>query len=376
MIKIILHIIKKEFFQLKRDKKLFAIVILAPVLQLIFLGYAATMDINKIDTIIFDQSKSPMSRELINKFQSSGYFDIVAYVDNYEKINELIEANKASVAFVIPSDYEKKLNKNETSIIGVFLDGSDGNKAAITNGYIQSIISNYSLNLLSERINKIGTGLRLNNIEAKSRVWYNPDLKTRNYMVPSILALILMVITLALVSMALVKEREIGTLEQLIVTPIKPYQLIIGKLIPYFLIANISLILVILVMVYWFNINIRGSFLLLYLASLIFILSTMGLGLLASTISKTQQQAMMISIFAFNMPMIYLSGFIFPIENMPEVIQIISYFIPLRYFLLIIRGIILKGIGFIELWDNFIILIMMGIGLIIFSSLKFKKRLS
>lgn len=373
--KTIIHIIKKELFQLKRDRKLFGIVILAPILQLIFLGYAATLDINNIDTIIFDQNKTSASRELIEKFTGSGYFTIRYFVNSLDEINELIDQNKASVAIIIPYDFETKLRKAETAALGIFIDGSDGNKASIGFGYIASITSAYSQKILIERMNKFGKKPDFKNINPEMRVWYNPDLKTRSYMVPSILGMIMMIITIALVSMAIVKEREVGTLEQLIVSPIKPYQLIIGKLIPYFLIANISLILIIIVMIFWFGINIRGSFILLYFASMIFVLSTMGLGLLASTVSKTQQQAMMISIFIFNMPIIYLSGFIFPIENMPDSIQIISYLIPLKYYLLIIRGIILKGTGFIELWDNFAIMFLLGISLLAFSSLRFKKRL-
>ncbi|MGE5440265.1 MAG: ABC transporter permease, partial [Bacteroidota bacterium] len=207
------------------------------------------------------------------------------------------------------------------------------------------------------------------------RVWYNPDLKTRNFMVPSIMGLVLMVITTILMSMAVVKEREIGTLEQLIVTPIKPYQLIIGKMIPFMIIGFLEVLLVTSIMTLWFGIPVRGSFLFLIFSSLLFVMSTLGLGLFVSTISKTQQQAMMVAQFGLMMPMIYLSGFAFPIENMPQIIQVITYAIPLRYYITILRGIILKGTGFSELWLETLVLFLIGVVILIASSLRFRKRL-
>ena len=225
------------------------------------------------------------------------------------------------------------------------------------------------MNIMGAKLTPVGS------ISAETRIWYNPDLKTRNFMLPSILGLVLMVITSILMSMAVVKEREIGTLEQLIVTPIKPYQLIIGKLVPFIMLGFVDVLLVQGVMIFWFGIAIRGSFLFLLFASFLFVLSTLGIGLFISTISKTQQQAMLVAQFAVMMPMIYLSGFSFPIENMPKIIQYITYGIPLRYYITILRDVILKGSSFTELIPETIALFFMGTSILLFSALRFKKRL-
>jgi len=260
--------------------------------------------------------------------------------------------------------------------VQALFDGSDGNSASISAGYVQGITGEYSKNVLIDFLHKSGAAFTpASNINAKVRVWYNPTLKTRKYMVPAIVGLLLTLITLILTSLAVVKEREIGTMEQLIVTPLKPYQMIIGKLVPFMILGFIAVIIVLTAMRFIFNIPVAGSITFLFFASFLYILSTLGLGLFVSTISKTQQQAMMISIFAVMMPMIYLSGFAFPIENMPKIIQYISYLIPLKYFLTIIRGIILKGIGFAELWGNVLVLFLMGVAILAISSLQFRKKI-
>ncbi|MCU7492698.1 MAG: ABC transporter permease [Ignavibacteria bacterium] len=374
--KTIINIIIKEFIQVRRDKRLFGIVFMAPILQLIFLGYAATMDVNTVHTAVFDQDKTVTSREFIRSFERSGYFSIDYYVHSYEEIVDLVNRGKVLDAIVIPTDFEKKVNTMQTAPLQVIFDGSDGNKTSIAFGYVQSIASSYSKNILLEAREKSGMKLSISGtLTPEVRVWYNPDLKTRNFMVPSIMGLVLMVITTILMSMAVVKEREIGTLEQLIVTPIKPYQLIIGKMVPFMIIGFLEVLLVTSIMTLWFGIPVRGSFLFLIFSSLLFVMSTLGLGLFVSTISKTQQQAMMVAQFGLMMPMIYLSGFAFPIENMPQIIQVITYAIPLRYYITILRGIILKGTGFSELWLETLVLFLIGVVILIASSLRFRKRL-
>lgn len=374
--KTILNIVIKEFLQLKRDPRLLAIVFLAPVLQIIFLGYAANMDLNNVHTIVYDQDKTERSRDLIEKFERSGYFSVDYYADNYEQVTNLIDKGKALMALIIPNDFEKKINRKEPAPLQAIFDGSDGNKTSIALSYVQGIVSSYSKNIIINNMNLAGIKTSpVGSIIPETRVWYNQDLKTRNFMVPSIMGLILMVITTILMSMGIVKEREIGTLEQLIVTPITPSQLILGKLIPFLILGFIDVLLVTAIMVFWFGIGIRGDFFFLMFASLLFVLSTLGLGLFVSTISKTQQQAMMIAQFAILLPMIYLSGFAFPIENMPKVIQYITYLIPLRYFITILRDVILKGSGFMELIPETSMLLLMGITILFLSSLRFKKRL-
>ena len=258
----------------------------------------------------------------------------------------------------------------------MILNGSDGNSANIAAGYIQSITASFSKNILMDLMHRRGiSNSPAGTLTAEVRVWYNPALKTRNFMVPGIVGLLLSIITLILTSLAVVKEKEIGTLEQLIVTPLKPFQIIIGKLIPFVILGFFAVVIILASMRFVFDISVKGDLFFLFISSFLYILSTLGLGLFVSTISKTQQQAMMIAIFTVMMPMIFLSGFAFPIENMPQVIQYISYIIPLRYFINIIRGVIIKGIGFYELWLDATILLVMGVLILALSAWRFKKRL-
>lgn len=374
--KVIFNIIIKEFLQLKRDPRLFGIVFLAPVIQLVVLGYAANMDVNTVHTAIYDQDKTSKSRDFIEKFERSGYFEIDDYVNSYNQITNDINKGKVLWALVIPKDFEKNINRMQTVPVQAVFDGSDGNKTSIAFGYVQGIVTSYSKNILLQSADKAGMKNPIaGSITPVIRVWYNPDLKTRVFMVPSIMGLILMVITTILMSMAIVKEREIGTLEQLIVTPIKPSQLIIGKVVPFVILGFIDVLIVLSVMTFWFGIGIRGSFIFLVFSSFFFVLTTLGIGLFISTISKTQQQAMMIAQFGIMMPMIYLSGFAFPIENMPKIIQYITYLIPLRYYITILRAVILKGASFTELIPETLMLLLFGVVILFASSLRFKKRL-
>lgn len=374
--RIILNIIRKEFLQLKRDPKMFVIVLIAPVIQLIFLGYAVNMDVEKVSTVIFDQDKTETSRDLLQRFSSNRYFEFVEQVDNYDDFQHLIESGEAWLGIVISYDFEKSIVRNESGKLQAIFDGSDGNKASIISGYLQKVITNYSVELLDSKMNKYGKfGSPISTVEPEIRAWYNPELVTRVYMVPGIVGLLLSIITLILTSLAIVKEREIGTLEQIIVTPIKPTQLIIGKLIPFAILGFLAVIIVLLAMTFIFNLPIRGSILLLFFSTFLYILSTLGLGLFVSTVSKTQQQAMMLAIFVVLLPMVFLSGFAFPIENMPAIIQGLTYAIPLRYFMTIIRGIILKGIGISELWFELSMLLAIGTFVLTLSSFRFQKRM-
>lgn len=373
--KTLIYFIKKELQQLRRDPKMFLIVLLAPVLQTILLSYAATFDVNNVNIIVFDQDKSIQSRKYIEKLVQSGYFTLKKYSNNYREIEEYILSGNAVAGIVIPNNFEKNLSNNVPTKLQVIVDGSDGTKGSIATGYIQAITSDYSQEIISRNAAKKGIAINLTNIQPATRIWYNPELKTRVFMVPAITALLLMIMTMLLTSLAIVKEKEVGTLEQLIVTPIKPWQLIVGKILPFIIISFVIIILVNSVMVFWFRIPIKGNIILFILASFTFILSTLGLGLFVSTISKTQQQAMMVTVFGVMMPMIYFSGFVFPIENMPKIIQYITYMIPLKYFLIIIRGVILKGNGFVELWKELVILFIMGVFILLISTKRFHKKL-
>ena len=372
----ILHFVKKEFIQFKRDPRMYSLVLFSPVIQLTLLGFAANLDIDKVRTAIYDQDRSVTSRDFIERFTSSGYFYSENYVDSYNEITEEIDDGNVLLALVIPTDFEYKIKRGETAKVQAIINGSDGNSANIAAGYMQSITTSFSNKILLDIMQK--KGVKTSNsgsIYPEVRIWYNPTLKTRNFMVPGIVGLLLSIVTLILTSLAVVKEKEIGTLEQLLVTPLKPFQIIIGKLIPFVILGFLSVIIILTAMQIVFNIVSKGNLFFLFSSSFLYILSTLGLGLFVSTISKTQQQAMMIAIFTVMMPMIFLSGFAFPVENMPKIIQYISYIIPLKYFINIIRGIIIKGIGFSELWIDAFVLLVMGVIIFVLSSLRFRKRL-
>lgn len=373
--KTVLHIIKKEFLQFWRDPKMVALIFISPVIQLIFLGYAANFDVKTVHTAVFDLDRTETSRNYVRSFTGSDYFEIDYYVTNYKDLQKLIDEGKILFGLVIAKDFEKNINRNLTAHVQAVFDGSDGNSASIAAGYVQLITADFANNILVDFINRTGLKTVPASVSPEVRVWYNPAMTTRNFMVPGIVALLLMNITLILTSLAIVKEKEIGTLEQLIVTPIKSGQLILGKLIPFALLGFLAEIFVLTAMAIIFGIEVRGSVPFLFFTTFLYILSTLGLGMFVSTISKTQQQAMMLAIFVVMMPMIYLSGFAFPIENMPVLIQYVTYLIPLRYFMVIIRGVILKGIGFTDLWQETLVLAIIGISIIIFSSLKFRKKL-
>lgn len=374
--KTIIRFIAKEFQQFRRDPKMFGIILIAPVIQLIFLGYAVNLDVENVKMVLFDQDRTSTSREFIKRYTSSGYFEIVENVHSYKELEKKIDHADVILGLVISKDFEKNIMRRAPASLQAIFEGSDGNQASIAAGYVQSIVAGYSKKILIEYANRSGRKISpAGNMSAEVRVWYNPDMKTRNYMVPGIVGLLVSLVTLVLTSLAVVKEKEIGTMEQLIVTPIKPYQLIAGKLIPFTILGIVSVIIVLVAMRVIFAIPVKGSEPFLLLSALLYILSTLGLGLFISTISKTQQQAMMIAIFAVMMPMIFLSGFAFPIENMPKIIQIISYIIPLKYFNIIIRGVILKGLGFTDLWLESTILFLMGVTILFLSAMRFHKKL-
>lgn len=374
--KLILKFVIKEFLQFKRDKKMFVTILIAPIIQLIFLGYAANLDLKEIHTVIMDYDRSESSRNLIKSLENNGYFYIDYYVTSYDELTKLITNGKALLGIVIPSGFEKNIGSKKTTELQTIFDGSDGNKAAIAFGYVQGVISKFSQNVISDNFQILGIKNPMTgSIQPEVRIWYNPDLTTRNYMIPSIAGLIITLVTTLLTSLAIVKEREIGTLEQLIVTPLKPYHMIIGKFVPFSILGFISASLVLTVMSYWFQIPIKGSVFFLYFSALLYMLSTLGLSLYISTISRTQAQAMITSGFGVMMPMIFLSGFAFPIENMPQVIQYVTYLVPLRYFIVILRGVILKGIGLSVLWRETLALLVFGIAILSLSSLRFRKKL-
>jgi len=355
---------------------MFPIVFVSPILQLVILGYAANLDVRDIPTIVCDLDNTEISRELVSKFVNSGYFTVSHYIGRIEEVDHYLDDGEASLAIVIPRGFGDKVIAGSPAPLQILGDGSETITATTGLSYASMIVTSYSRDILLQALERFkGLGVRPPRVNPELRVWYNPALKSRNFMIPGVLALLLMVMTMMLTSLAIVKEKEVGTMEQLVVTPIKPHELIIGKLTPFVIIGLIDVILVLLVATFWFNVPVKGSAVLLFGLCMVFLMTTLGLGLFVSTISRTQQQAMMTAIFFVMLPMMYLSGFVFPIENMPKVIQLVTYVLPLRYFFVVIRGLFLKGVGIAELWDETIALFVFGIAILTLSVLKFQKKL-
>ncbi len=368
----VVTLVKKEFIQIRRDRRMLPILLVLPVMQLIILGYAVSSDIKHVSTVVCDLDRTPESRAFIDRFAATEYFDIRYRVNDERRIKDLMDAGRVRVGIVIPPRFAAKLARQETATVQLLLDGSDSNTATVAQGYVTQIVNAASARIILERLGPKST-LPVA-VNPTIRVWFNPDLKSVNFMVPGVIALILTIVTMTMTATAIVKEKERGTIEQLIVTPIRPHQLMLGKAIPFVIIAYVDILIVVVAGVLWFRVPIAGSFLLLLALSGLFIMTTLGLGLLISTVSQTQQQAMMLSFF-INPPFMLLSGFIFPIASMPEPMQYITYIIPLRYFLIIIRGIFLKGIGLEILWPQALALLAFGVTVLTLSAMRFRKRL-
>jgi ABC-2 type transport system permease protein len=374
--KTIIEIIRKEFIQFRRDKKMFGISFLAPVIQLLILGYAVTLDVKNIPLAVCDLDRSSASRDLTRSFSSSGYFSIADEPARPEDVDRDIDDGHASIAIIIPVDFGRKLASGESAPLQVIADGSESNSAGIGMSYATLIVGRYSEDILVRSLIRRGLASAIpGRVQAETRVWFNPELKSRNFMVPGVLALLLMVMTMILTSLAIVKEKETGKMEQLVVTPIRPYQLMVGKLAPFLFIGIIDVVLVVLFTDVFFDLPVKGSFWLLLGLCIIFLMTTLGLGLFVSTISRTQQQAMLTAIFFFMLPMIFFSGFVFPIQNMPQIIQYVTYVIPLRYFFVIVRGLFLKGVGIDTLWPQALALLIFGSVILSLSVIRFQKKL-
>jgi len=362
-------LIWKEFVELWRSPQLLRIVLIAPVVQLTVLGYAATTDIKNVPMVVVDGDRSPASRRLIERFAVSPYFQIVREEFDPGGVDADLAQGRAWLALIVPHGFGADLDRPAGgATVQVVADGTDANSSGVALAYVQGLVGEFNEALGAER------GARAPAIRGQVRVWFNADLESRNFMIPGVLALLLMLITANLTSMAIVREREVGTLDQLNVTPIGRFEIILGKLLPYALVGFFDVLLVVAVAVYWFAVPLRGSLGLLLTASVVYLVCTLGLGLFVSTISSTQQQAMMTATFFFLIPMIYLSGFIFPIENMPRVIQWVTTVIPLRYFLVIVRGIFLKGVGWDVLWPQFAALGIWGVTVLTLAAARSRKR--
>lgn len=370
------HMLIKEFIQIFRDPKMKAIIFVMPILQVLIFGYAVTLDVNHIATGVYDLDNSVVSRELIARFENSGYFDITDRIGDPRQVRELIDRGDASAVIQINKGFGNALRAGRTADLQLIVDGSDSNTAGVVLDYSAKIVGQFSQTVLINRFTRVnGAFLMPGRVELETRTWFNENLESRNFYVPGVIAIVVMLITLMLTSMAVVREKEIGTIEQIMVTPITSAEFILGKTLPFALIGFANVVVVTLVGVFWFGVPIRGSLVLLFFATSLYLLTTLGVGLLISTLSRTQQQAMM-SAFFFYFPAVLLSGFMFPIANMPQVIQWLTYLNPLRYFLVIIRGIFLKGIGPEVLWPQMVALAVLGVLTLWLASKRFQKTLT
>jgi ABC-2 type transport system permease protein len=369
------YFLVKELIQTLRDKRMRVILIIPPILQLIIFGYAANLDVKHIRTAIRDLDQSVESRDLIGRFGSSKYFDIVSFPNTPKDVKDLIDQGEVAVSIEIPTDFSRKLKKGDTATVQIVLDGSESNTALIALGYANQILSEYSTQVLVKRLNRAGMiGFEEAGVELQHRIWFNPNLESRLFYIPGVIASIAFLIPIILTAQAIVREREIGTLEQIMVTPIRSWELMLGKTLPFALFGLLDAMMIVLIGVFWFEVPLLGNPLVLLLGAVLFLMSSVAIGLFISTICSTQQQAQ-ISTFFFTMPAFILSGFAFPIENMPEWIQYLTYANPLRYFLIIIRGVFLKAIGLDILWPQMLALTVLGTLMILLSSARFQKRL-
>jgi len=373
-------IIRKEFRQVLRNPQMRAMLVLPPLIQLLVFGYAVNLDVNHAQIAWMDEDKTSQSRELLSQFEGSGLFEILATPSSPAEMQDLLDRSTVDGVVRVLPGFAQDLEHGRSSGVQILLDGTDSNSAQLVSAYSAQAIGRFTTEVMNkrQRTRLVGAGAPLSvaipRIVAEPRVWFNPELKSRNYFVPGVIVNILMLVTLSLTTMALVREKEIGTMEQLMVTPIRPVELILGKTLPFVAIGFWDLLLVLAASLLIFRVPFAGSFWLLCFASFLFILTNLGAGLFISTISKTQQQANMATFLLFQ-PFMMLSGFSFPIRSMPQAVQWFTYFNPMRYFLEIVRGIFLKGSGFDILWPNLLALAVFGITILSISIARFRKTL-
>jgi len=364
-------IAKKEFIQFIRDRRSLLVFTFVPMFMLLLFGYALNLDVKHVPTIIWDQAKSSLSRDFIQSVTNNEYFDIIKNVSSYEEVEHLINNGNAKVAFILPIDFDKKILKNENVQCQVIIDGSESNTASSIIGYINYYSNTFNLKKVKE---KNPGELPFANIELVPRVWYNPELKTANFFVPGLIAFILMIMAVIATALSMVREKERNTVEQIIVSPIRMYELVIGKLSAPGVIALFAAILVLITGWIFFGVNVKGSLVLLLIYTIVFLFTALGVGILVSVVSSSQQVAFFISVIITLLPTLVFSGFIFPLKSMPVILQYISYIIPAKYYLTALRGIILKGVGFSYLWEQMVYMLIFLFMIFLASVIILKKK--
>lgn len=372
MIRRTLAITRKEIIHIIRDPRTLSIMFLMPVMQLILFGYTATTDIEHLATAVLDQDHTVQSRELVDAYLASNYFDIQYYVRSEQELGRLLDEGQVRAGMIIPAGYGGALKSENQASIAFIIDGSLPSTAMTAFGAAQTVAQAQSTTLI-EKLYGIDVEDQPG-IDVRPRVWYNPDMKSANFMIPGLMAMILQVQSTIFTALSIAREKEEGTIEQLISTPLRSVELIVGKVIPYVGISLFTLIEVLIIGVLWFEVPVNGNVLLLLVLGLLALLVSLGIGLVNSTIANTQQEAIFLTFFLM-LPFIFLSGFFFPLEAMPTLLQWISYLIPLRYLLVIVRGIILKGVGLTILWDQTVALALFAVAMIALAASRFRKRL-
>jgi ABC-2 type transport system permease protein len=367
-----LTIAHKELLHVIRDKRTLVVMFLIPVLQLSLIGDAATTDIEQLRTAVLDADRTPQSRELVEAYRASDYFDIVDYVSNEAELARMLDLGTAHAGLVIPSGYGTDVAAGRTASVAFVIDGSDPSVASAVLAASQQVGLAYNVRLVERRLGV--SSERMTALEVRPRVWYNPEMNSANFMIPGLIGIILFLLTAMLTALAIVRERERGTIEQLMVTPIRPIELVVGKIIPYVAVAFFDVLEVLAIGVFWFGVPIHGSLGLLLVLSALFLMTTLGIGIFVSSVANTQQEAMLV-VWLLLLPSIFLSGFFFPLEAMPRELQWLSYAIPLRYMLIILRGIILKGVGLEVLAEQVVALVIFGVVIMLFAATRFRKRL-
>lgn len=371
----LISLIRKEFIQISRDKRTLILVLVIPIMQLFLLGYAATNDVRNVPLAVYDQDRGAEARLLLDAYRAADYFKVTFDVSSEAELSDLIDGGQARAGLIIPPHYSDDIRGGQSAQVMFILDGSDPTVASTALSAAQLIGQAYSTQILESRLLRHGQSTVIQPpVQVSTNVWYNPDLISAHFMIPGVIGMILFALTSILTASAIVRERERGTIEQLIVTPIRPWELVVGKLSPYVILALLNALEVLAIGHYWFGVPIRGSLWMITAASLLFLLSSLGIGLLASTIANTQQEAML-TVWMLLLPSIFLAGFFFPLEAMPKVLQWISYIFPLRYYLVLIRSLMLKGVGLAAVKADVIALTIFGVVIMTLASLRFRKRL-
>ncbi len=376
MLERLYHMLIKEFIQVLRNPRMRAVIFIVPVVQVLIIGYAVNTDVRHVPMAVYDLDRTPASRDLLTRFEGSGCFDVVRRIAAESEIQEVLDSGEAKAVLRFNRGFAENLQGGRSAQVQLLLDGSDSNTASVILSDASHIAADFNRTIMEQRFSWT-TGLRLGvePVTLISRAWFNPNLDSRNFFVPGVLAMLVAVVSIILSSMAIVREREIGTMEQIMVTPIGRLEFILGKTIPFALIGFVDVALITLIAVFWFQVPLLGHPVMLFLGTGLYLLSTLGVGLLISTVSATQQQAMMTAFF-FMLPAFMLSGFVYPIANMPEVVQWFTYLNPLRYYLVIIRGVFLKGLSLAVLWPQLLALAALGSTMLILAAGRFRKTMA